>query len=72
MDISIWIQVITLFICLIVITAKDYYETLGVKRDASNKVIKRRFRQLGMKKRQKFLKKKCFNEFSFSFKISSR
>jgi len=49
MDISIWIQSITLFICLFTVIAKDYYEILGVKRDASDKEIKRRFRQLGMK-----------------------
>jgi curved DNA-binding protein CbpA len=49
MDISIWIQSISLFICLFTVIAKDYYEILGVKRDASDKEIKRRFRQLGMK-----------------------
>ncbi len=49
MDISIWIQFIILFICLIIVAAKDYYEILGVKRDASDKEIKRRFRELGMK-----------------------
>ena len=27
--------------------AKDYYEILGVKREATDKEIKRRFRQLG-------------------------
>jgi len=54
MDTNIWIQFILLFICLIIVAAKDYYEILGVKRDASDKEIKRRFRQLGMK--IKFLK----------------
>ncbi len=49
MDKNIWIQFIILFICLIIVAAKDYYEILGVKRDASDKEIKRRFRQLGMK-----------------------
>jgi len=49
MDTSIWIQLITLFICLIIVTAKDYYEILGVKKDASDKEIKQRFRQLALK-----------------------
>jgi preprotein translocase subunit Sec63 len=49
MDISIWIRFLTLFICLFSVIAKDYYEILGVKRDASDKEIKRRFRQLGMR-----------------------
>ena len=33
---------------MITVLAKDYYQILGVKRDASEKEIKRRFRQLGM------------------------
>jgi curved DNA-binding protein CbpA len=41
-----------------IVAAKDYYEILGVKRDASDKEIKRRFRQLGMK--IKFEKNFCF------------
>jgi preprotein translocase subunit Sec63 len=49
MDISIWVQLVTLVVCLIIVAAKDYYEILGVKRDASEKDIKRRFHQLGMK-----------------------
>ena len=53
MDTSIWIQLITLFICLIIIAAKDYYEILGVKKDASDKEIKRRFRQLGIEIKDK-------------------
>ena len=47
MNITNWIQIITLSICFILIAAKDYYEILGVKRDASDKEIKRRFRQPG-------------------------
>lgn len=47
MNTSISIQLITVFICLISVLAKDYYQILGVKRDASDKEIKRRFRQLG-------------------------
>ncbi|CAF0888558.1 unnamed protein product [Adineta steineri] len=49
MDTAIWIQLITLIICLNAVAAKDYYEVLGVKRDASDKDIKRRFRQLALK-----------------------
>lgn len=61
MDTGIWIQLIILFICLIIVTAKDYYEILGVKKDASDKEIKRRFRQLGIK--IKFLNKTLINLF---------
>lgn len=42
------IQLIIVFLCAITVLAKDYYQILGVKRDASEKEIKRRFRQLGM------------------------
>jgi preprotein translocase subunit Sec63 len=48
MDTGIWIQLISLIICLIIVAANDYYEVLGVKRDASDKEIKTRFRQLGI------------------------
>lgn len=34
---------------LVVTAAKDYYELLGVKRDASEKDIKRAFRKLALK-----------------------
>ena len=50
MEISTWIQFVVLIICLIIVAAKDYYEILGVKRDATEKEIKRQFRQLGIKK----------------------
>jgi DnaJ-class molecular chaperone len=40
---------IVLIICLIIVTAKDFYEILGVKRDATEKEIKQKFRQLGKK-----------------------
>ncbi|CAF4063844.1 unnamed protein product [Rotaria sp. Silwood2] len=49
MDTKIWIQLVALIICMIIVACKDYYETLGVKRDASDKEIKRRFRQLALK-----------------------
>lgn len=42
-----WMQSMILFLCLIMVIAQDYYEILGVKRDASEKEIKRKFRQLG-------------------------
>jgi preprotein translocase subunit Sec63 len=48
MDTGIWIQLISLIVCIIIVTANDYYEVLGVKRDANDKEIKRRFRQLGI------------------------
>lgn len=48
MDLTGWLQSIVLLLCLVVILAKDYYETLGVARDANEKEIKRKFRQLGM------------------------
>jgi preprotein translocase subunit Sec63 len=54
MDISVWIQCIVLTIGLIIVAAQDYYEILGVKRDATEKEIKRAFRQLGKKKKKKF------------------
>lgn len=47
MDLHIWIQSIVLLVCLIAVLAKDYYEILEVKRDASEKEIKRKFRKLG-------------------------
>ena len=47
MNISIWAQIIALTISLVKVTCKDYYEILGVKRDATDREIKRRFRQLG-------------------------
>lgn len=47
MNIHSWLQFIVLALCIIVTVAKDYYEILGVKRDASEKEIKRKFRQLG-------------------------
>ncbi len=50
-----WIQFVILILCLIIVTAKDFYEILGVKRDASEKEIKRQFRQLGKKKQKFFL-----------------
>ncbi len=49
MDTNIFIQFIILFGCLVIVTGKDYYEILGVKKDASDKEIKRKFRELGMK-----------------------
>ncbi|CAF0758638.1 unnamed protein product [Rotaria sordida] len=49
MNSSIWIQLVTLIVCIIIVACKDYYEILGVKRDASDKEIKRRFRQLALK-----------------------
>lgn len=48
MDMRGWLQSIILILCLVVILAKDYYEILGVGRDATEKEIKRKFRQLGM------------------------
>jgi preprotein translocase subunit Sec63 len=45
---NIWLHLLTLIVCVIIVTARDYYEILGVKRDASDKEIKRRFRALGM------------------------
>jgi DnaJ-related protein SCJ1 len=48
MDIGTWIQFIILTICLIIVAAEDYYKILGVKRDATEKEIKRAFRQLGI------------------------
>lgn len=47
MNIRTFIQLLVLTLCLVVVFAKDYYEILGVKRDASEKEIKRKFRQLG-------------------------
>jgi len=37
------------FICFLQVFSKDYYEILGVKRDANDKEIKRKFRQLALK-----------------------
>lgn len=48
MDIRGWLQSTTLILCLVMIVAKDYYEILGIERNASEKEIKRKFRQLGM------------------------
>lgn len=50
MDITLWMKICLLILGLIVVAAKDYYEILGVKREASDKEIKRRFRQLGTSK----------------------
>ncbi len=47
MKINVWLQWIVLMLCLIIVAAKDYYQILGVKRDASDKEIKRKFRKLG-------------------------
>lgn len=47
MEINLWLRYFVFIICLIIVAAKDYYEILGVKRDASEKEIKRKFRQLG-------------------------
>ncbi|CAF1161367.1 unnamed protein product [Rotaria sp. Silwood1] len=49
MKINTWIQYVVLLICLIIVAAKDFYEILGVKRDATEKEIKRKFRQLALK-----------------------
>ncbi|UJR37261.1 hypothetical protein I4U23_029970 [Adineta vaga] len=48
MDIGIWIYLLPLLVCLMAVAGKDYYEILGVKRDATDKEIKRRFRQLAL------------------------
>ena len=41
---------ITLYtICHVALSAKDYYELLGVKRNAKDKEIKKAFRKLAMK-----------------------
>lgn len=47
MELKLWIQLLLLIFSVIMIVAKDYYEILGVKRDASEKEIKKKFRQLG-------------------------
>ena len=47
MDTCIWTHLLTLTLCLCTIAAKDFYETLGVKRNATDREIKRRFRELG-------------------------
>ena len=47
MEINMFVQLMILLFCIVIVTAKDYYEILGVKRDASEKEIKRQFRQLG-------------------------
>ncbi|CAF3427940.1 unnamed protein product [Rotaria socialis] len=49
MNIHLWLQFIVLALCIVVAVATDYYEVLGVKRDASEKEIKRKFRQLALK-----------------------
>ncbi|UJR08951.1 hypothetical protein I4U23_013203 [Adineta vaga] len=49
MDINSWIQFAILVFCIVIVTAKDYYEILGVKKDATEKEIKRKFRQLALK-----------------------
>jgi curved DNA-binding protein CbpA len=49
MEIKVWIQFFVLIISVIIVTAQDYYEILGVKRDATEKEIKRKFRQLALK-----------------------
>lgn len=41
------VQLYIVLLSLISVLAKDYYELLGVKRDASEKEIKRQFRKLG-------------------------
>jgi preprotein translocase subunit Sec63 len=68
MEISSWLQFLVLIICLIGVLAKDYYEILGIKRDASEKEIKRKFRQLGKQEQCLIIK----NSSLFSFEISSR
>jgi len=50
MEIGACLQFVVLIICVIIVAATDYYEILGVKRDASEKEIKRKFRQLGKMK----------------------
>ena len=47
MDTCIWMHLITLAVGLCTIAARDFYETLGVKRNATDREIKRRFRELG-------------------------
>lgn len=41
------LHLVVLLLCLICVWAKDYYEILGVKRDATEKEIKKKFRELG-------------------------
>lgn len=62
MNMNSWIQNFVLLLCLIVVFAQDYYEILGVKRDATEKEIKKKFRQLGKTKElfKKNLTKKVF------------
>lgn len=65
MQIFTLIQFLVLSLCVILVVAKDYYEILGVKRDASEKEIKRKFRQLGKKKIFIFEKLKEKKQFFF-------
>jgi len=52
MQVNTWLRSLAIIVCLAVIAAKDYYEILGVKKDASEKEIKRKFRQLGWKNKK--------------------
>ncbi|CAF4116036.1 unnamed protein product, partial [Adineta steineri] len=49
MDINTWIRFIILVNYTVGVTAIDYYKILGVKPDATEKEIKRKFRQLAIK-----------------------
>ncbi|CAF0766072.1 unnamed protein product [Adineta steineri] len=49
MDVNTWTRFIILIIYTVGVTATDYYKILGVKPNASEKEIKRKFRQLAIK-----------------------
>ena len=71
MDFHVYLQFVMFLFGVISISARDYYEILGVKRDASEKEIKRQFRQLGMLIRPSKTYLNISIEFYFLFQLSN-
>jgi preprotein translocase subunit Sec63 len=46
---SVLVLLVLLFLCVLVSAAEDYYKTLGVKRNAKDREIKKAFRKLALK-----------------------
>lgn len=71
MQLDFIVSFLILVLCFISVWAADYYEILGVKRDATEKEIKKKFRELGKKKKKKKKQRRFSDEIFYERLFSS-